>query len=86
LPSGRRIAYTPIEGADGIYTIKVGGGGNFNLTKSPKNASLWNSWPSYSPDGEIYTMGASEAGGGKSRVTTGDAYPYGLSWGPWPLQ
>jgi Tol biopolymer transport system component len=33
----------------------------------------------YVPDGEIYTMGAH--GGGKSRVTNDDAYPYGLSWG-----
>jgi len=25
-PSGKRIAYTPIEGADGIYSVKAGGG------------------------------------------------------------
>jgi hypothetical protein len=30
-------------------------------------------------DFEIYTINA--RGGGKSRVTNDDAYPYGLSWG-----
>ena len=75
-----------------IYTIRVGGGGNLNLTKSPKNDALWNDWPSYSPDGEkiaymgsdgeIYTINAS--GGGKSRVTNHDAYPQKLSWGSRP--
>jgi Tol biopolymer transport system component len=100
-PDGNRIVYEGFEGmlakdddaATNIYTIKVGGGGNFNLTKSPKNdSSLWNAWPSYSPDGEklaymgpdgeIYTINAS--GGGKSRVTNNDAYPWKLSWGSRP--
>jgi hypothetical protein len=91
-PSGKRIAYTPIEGADGIYSVKAGGGGNVNLTKSPKNDALWSDWPSYSPDGEkiaymgpdgeIYTINA--RGGGKSRVTNNDAYPQKLSWGSRP--
>jgi Tol biopolymer transport system component len=99
-PDGNRIVYEGFEGSlikeqnvedasTNIYTIKAGGGGNLNLTKSPKNASIWNAWPSYSPDGEkiaymgpdgeIYTINA--RGGGKSRVTNDDAYPYGLSWG-----
>src|SRR5215203_21178 len=100
-PDGNRIVYEGFEGSlikeqnvedasTNIYTIKAGGGGNFNLTKSPKNASIWNAWPSYSPDGEkiayfyvpdgeIYTINA--RGGGKSRVTNNDAYPYGLAWG-----
>jgi Tol biopolymer transport system component len=101
-PDGNRIAYQGFEGRIGqkqyedasanIYTIKVGGGGNVNLTKSPKNASLWNDWPSYSPDGEkiaymghdgeIYTIDA--RGGGRSRVTNDDAYPQKLSWGKRP--
>jgi Tol biopolymer transport system component len=65
----------------------VGGGGNLNLTKSPKNASKWNAEPRYSPDGEkiaymgpdgeIYTIGA-RGGGGKSRVTN-NLFAYGLS-------
>jgi len=99
-PDGDRIVYEGFEGGWGkkqdedgstnIYTIKAGGGGNFNVTKSPKNDSIWNAWPSYSPDGEkiayfyvpdgeIYTINA--RGGGKSRVTNNDAYPIGLSWG-----
>jgi Tol biopolymer transport system component len=98
-PDGNRITYMGLEGRIGqkkdedasanIYTIKVGGGGNFNLTKSPKNASIWSDVPSYSPDGkkiaymgpdgEIYTLNA--RGGGKSRVTNDDAYPLKLSWG-----
>jgi Tol biopolymer transport system component len=101
-PDGNRIVYQGFEGRIGqkqdedasanIYTIKAGGGGNLNLTKSPKNASLWNDWPSYSPDGEkiaymgpdgeIYTINA--RGGGKSRVTNDDAYPQKLSWGSRP--
>jgi len=102
-PDGNRIVYEGFEGSlikeqnvedasMNIYTIKVGGGGNFNLAKSPKNASLWNSWPSYSPDGEkiaymgadgeIYTINAS--GGGKSRVTNNYAYTQKLSWGKRP--
>jgi Tol biopolymer transport system component len=102
-PNGNRIVYEGLEGRWGkkqdqdastnIYTIKAGGGGNLNLTKSPKNASIWNALPSYSPDGEkiayvyvpdgeIYTINA--GGGGKSRVTNDDAYPYGLSWGTRP--
>ena len=102
-PDGNRIVYEGFEGSlikeqnvdasTNIYTIKVGGGGNFNLTKSPKNASIWNAWPSYSPDGEkiayfyvpdgeIYTINA--RGGGKSRVTNDDAYPLKLSWGDRP--
>jgi Tol biopolymer transport system component len=100
-PDGNRIAYMGFEGRIGqdypdasanIYTIKVGGGGNFNLTKSPKNDALWNDWPSYSPDGEkIAYMGADGeiytikvCGGGKSRVTNNDAYPLKLSWGSRP--
>jgi Tol biopolymer transport system component len=62
-PDGNRIAYEGFEGSlikeqnvedasTNIYTIKVGGGGNLNLTKSPKNASKWNAEPRYSPDGE----------------------------------
>jgi Tol biopolymer transport system component len=100
-PDGNRIVYEGFEGSlikeknvedasTNIYTIKVSGGGNVNLTKSPKNASIWNAWPRYSPDGEkiayfyvpdgeIYTINA--RGGGKSRVTNDDAYPYGHSWG-----
>jgi Tol biopolymer transport system component len=101
-PDGNRIVYQGFEGrihleqdqdaSANIYTIKVGGGGNLNFTKSPKNASLWSDWPSYSPDGEkiaymgpdgeIYTMGA--RGRGKSRVTNNDAYPQKLSWGTRP--
>ena len=100
-PDGNRIVYQGFEGRIGeddsdasanIYTIRVGGGGNLNLTKSPKNDALWNDWPSYSPDGEkiaymgsdgeIYTINAS--GGGKSRVTNHDAYPQKLSWGSRP--
>jgi Tol biopolymer transport system component len=102
-PDGKRIVYEGFEGSliteqnvedasTNIYTIKVGGGGNLNLTKSPKNASLWNSWPSYSPDGqkiaymgpdgEIYTINA--RGGGKSRVTNNYAYTQKLSWGKRP--
>jgi len=102
-PDDKRIVYEGFEGSliteqnvddasTNIYTIKVGGGGNLNLTKSPKNASLWNAWPSYSPDGEkiayigpdgeIYTINA--RGGGKSQVTNDDAYPYGLSWSKRP--
>jgi Tol biopolymer transport system component len=103
-PEGNRIVYEGFEGSlikeqnvedasTNIYTIKVDGGGNLNLTKSPKNASIWNALPRYSPDGEkiayvyvpdgeIYTINAS--GGGKSRVTNDDAYPYGLSWGTRP--
>jgi Tol biopolymer transport system component len=104
-PDGNRIVYEGFEGSliteqnvddasTNIYTIKAGGGGNVNLTKSPKNASIWNAWPRYSPDGEkkiayvyvpdgeIYTINA--RGGGKSRVTNDDAYPYGLSWGKRP--
>src|SRR5215204_3477379 len=102
-PNGNRIVYEGFEGRWGqkkdedastnIYTIKAGGRGNLNLTKSPKNASIWNALPRYSPDGEkiaycyvpdgeIYTINA--RGGGKSRVTNNDAYPYGLSWGTRP--
>jgi len=102
-PDGNRIVYEGFEGSliteqnvddasTNIYTIKVGGGGNINLTKSPKNASLWNDLPSYSPDGEkIVYMGADGeiytikvGGGGKSRVTNNDAYPLKLSWGDRP--
>jgi Tol biopolymer transport system component len=103
-PDGNRIVYEGFEGSlikeqnvedasTNIYTIKAGGGGNLNLTKSPKNDSIWNAWPRYSPDGEkiayfyvpdgeIYTINA--RGGGKSRVTNDDAYPYGHSWGKRP--
>jgi Tol biopolymer transport system component len=101
-PEGNRIAYMGFEGrihleqdqdaSANIYTIKVGGGANINLTKSPKNDSLWNDLPSYSPDGEkiaymgpdgeIYTINA--RGGGKSRVTNSDTYPQKLSWGSRP--
>lgn len=103
-PDGNRIVYEGFEGRLGIaqdeenastniYTIKAGGGGNVNLTKSPKNDSIWNAWPSYSPDGEkiayfyvpdgeIYTINV--GGGGKSRVTNNDAYPLKLSWGNRP--
>jgi Tol biopolymer transport system component len=101
-PDGNRIVYQGFEGrihleqdvdaSANIYTIRVGGGGNVNLTKSPKNASLWNAVPSYSPDGEkiaymgadgeIYTIGV--GGGGKSRITNNDAYPQKLSWGSRP--
>jgi Tol biopolymer transport system component len=101
-PDGKRIVYEGFEGSliteqnvddasTNIYTIKAGGGGNFNLTKSPKNASIWNAVPSYSPDGkkiayegddgEIYTINAS--GGGKSRVTN-NVFAYELSWGSRP--
>src|SRR5215208_7828756 len=44
-PSGKRIAYTPIEGADGIYSVKAGGG---DKTLVARNGGV----PSYSPDGE----------------------------------
>src|SRR5215217_2203091 len=103
-PDGNRIVYEGFEGSliteqnvddasTNIYTIKAGGGGNFNLTKSPKKASIWNATPSYSPDGqkiayfyvpdgEIYIINA--RGGGKSRVTNDDAYPLKLSWGDRP--
>src|SRR5215217_2838231 len=101
-PDGNRIVYEGFEGSlikeqnvedasTNIYTIKAGGGGNVNLTKSPKNASLWNAWPRYSPDGKkiayigpdgkIYTIN-SRGGGGKSRVT--NAFAYDLSWGTRP--
>jgi Tol biopolymer transport system component len=101
-PDGNRIVYEGFEGSlikeqnvedasTNIYTIKAGGGGNFNLTKSPKNASIWNAWPRYSPDGEkiayegpdgeIYTINA--RGGGKSRVTN-NVFAYELSWGSRP--
>jgi Tol biopolymer transport system component len=100
-PDGRRIVYEGLEGSlitdqnvddasTNIYTIKAGGGGNINLTKSPKNASIWNAWPRYSPDGQkiayigpdgkIYTISA--RGGRKSRVT--NAFAYDLSWGSRP--
>ncbi len=101
-PKGNRIVYEGFEGSEGdnssddastnIYTIKVGGGGKFNVTNSGKNASVSNTWPSYSPDGEkiayvgpdyeIYTIKV--GGGGKSRVTRNDTYDYGLSWGSRP--
>jgi Tol biopolymer transport system component len=98
-PDGNRIVYEGFEGSlikeqnvedasTNIYTIKAGGGGNLNLTKSPKNASIWNAWPRYSPDGQkiayigpdgkIYTINA-RGGGGKSRVS--NAFAYDLSWG-----
>ena len=101
-PDGNRIVYEGFEGSlikeqnvedasTNIYTIKAGGGGNINLTKSPKKASIWNAWPRYSPDGqkfayigpdgEIYTINA-RGGGGKSRVT--NAFAYDLSWGSRP--
>jgi Tol biopolymer transport system component len=102
-PDGERIAYEGFEGSlikeqnvedasTNIYTIKALGGGNLNLTKSPKNASIWNAEPHYSPDGrkityigddgEIYTIGV-RGGGGKSRVTN-NVFAYGLSWGSRP--
>jgi len=101
-PDGKRIVYEGFEGSliteqnvedasTNIYTIKAEGGGNLNLTKSPKNASIWNAWPSYSPDGQkiaykgtdgkIYTINA--RGGGKSRVSD-NAFAYDLSWGSRP--
>jgi TolB protein len=98
-PNGNRIVYEGFEGREGdndsddastnIYTIKVGGGGKFNVTNSGKNDSVSNTWPSYSPDGakiayagpdrEIYTINV--GGGDKTQVTNNDTADYGLSWG-----
>src|SRR5215208_8244417 len=44
-PNGKRIAYTPIEGVGGIYSVKAGGGDK-TLVAHDGGA------PSYSPDGE----------------------------------
>ena len=52
-PEGSLIKEQNVEEVSrSIYTIKVGGGGNLNLTKSPENASKRNAEPRYSSDGE----------------------------------
>ena len=75
-PDGKRIVYLGYDGNDyEIYTIKVGGGGEFRVTKSRSSFE-----PDYSPDGkriayasyegpdtEIYTI--SVEGEGKKKVT-----------------
>jgi Tol biopolymer transport system component len=48
-PKGKRIAYSGYDGKElEIYTIKVGGGGRFNVTDN----STDDFYPSYSPSGK----------------------------------
>ena len=97
-PSRIRRAYHSYDGYDWeIYTIKVGGGGQFNLTSNNIKDEFD---PDYSPNGEkiaysgsrmsdptgtgyeIYTI--NEGGGGKTRVTNNDTSDTDPSWGRRP--
>ena len=100
-PDGKRIAYIIFDEPDTeIYTINVGGGGEFRVTNNTKDEED----PSYSPDGKkiAYTgykgLGSDNVadfdheiytinvgGGGKSQVTNNtNSFAHSPSWGRRP--
>ncbi len=93
-PNGQTIAYVHTFLSSGVWfrnteivRINADGSGAQRLT----NNDLWESWPTWSPDGtrlafaagDLYVMPVTAAGGDVPvRLTTGTLYPENLAWSP----
>ncbi len=93
-PNGQTIAYVHTFLSSGVWfrnteivRINADGSGAQRLTDN----DLWESWPTWSPDGtrlafaagDLYVMPVTAAGGGTPvQLTTGTLYPENLAWSP----